>query len=255
MKSEAQWRTAFWKELAPIGHQGYSQNDCFRTFLELAFRALYGRTLSNPDDVEANESAYKKCLQRTQRPRETAMAASAALAIVVDALDELEREDFLGPLMMDAGAGNAAAGQFFTPTSVCKAMAQMTVADVDPESQPTFSVLEPAGGAGAMLLATATEFERRGVDRLRLRCELWDIDERCAWASYVQLTLCAIPAVVVHGNTLSMERWGTWPTPLMSRSTRIQLYAQQIVSNTPAPAATTQTRPQRVRVVIERTTP
>jgi hypothetical protein len=40
-----------------------------------------------------------------------------------------------------------------------------------------------------------------------------DIDATAAHMAYVQLSLLHIPAIVVHGNTLSMEQWGYWLTP------------------------------------------
>ena len=30
--------------------------------------------------------------------------------------------------------------------------------------------------------------------------------------AYIQLTLCGAPGVVTHGNSLSLETWGSWPT-------------------------------------------
>ena len=40
-----------------------------------------------------------------------------------------------------------------------------------------------------------------------------DIDIRCVWMAYIQLSLYGIPAVVIHGNTMNMEEWDRWYTP------------------------------------------
>lgn len=40
-----------------------------------------------------------------------------------------------------------------------------------------------------------------------------DIDARCVHMTYLQLSMMHIPAVVVHGNALTMEVWGMWYTP------------------------------------------
>jgi len=32
--------------------------------------------------------------------------------------------------------------------------------------------------------------------------------------AYVQLSLYGIPAVVIHGNTLTLDEWSHWYTPL-----------------------------------------
>lgn len=43
-----------------------------------------------------------------------------------------------------------------------------------------------------------------------------DIDIRCVWMAYIQLSLYGIPAMVIHGNTLTMEEWDRWYTPYAS---------------------------------------
>ena len=43
-----------------------------------------------------------------------------------------------------------------------------------------------------------------------------DIDIRCVWMAYIQLSLYGIPAVVIHGDTLAMKEWSRWYTPLAS---------------------------------------
>lgn len=40
-----------------------------------------------------------------------------------------------------------------------------------------------------------------------------DIDIRCVYMCYLQLSLYGIPAVIIHGNTLSLEEWSEWQTP------------------------------------------
>lgn len=39
-----------------------------------------------------------------------------------------------------------------------------------------------------------------------------DIDIRRVWMAYIQLSLYGIPAMVIHGNTLTMEEWDRWYT-------------------------------------------
>ena len=40
-----------------------------------------------------------------------------------------------------------------------------------------------------------------------------DIDPRCVHMTYLQLSLLHIPAIVLHGNSLSNQVWGRWYTP------------------------------------------
>lgn len=41
-----------------------------------------------------------------------------------------------------------------------------------------------------------------------------DIDLKCVHMTYLQLSLYGIPAVVIHGNTLTVEEWSRWYTPV-----------------------------------------
>lgn len=40
-----------------------------------------------------------------------------------------------------------------------------------------------------------------------------DIDLKCVHMAYLQLSLYGIPAVIIHGNTLTCEEWSRWYTP------------------------------------------
>lgn len=40
-----------------------------------------------------------------------------------------------------------------------------------------------------------------------------DIDERCVAMSYIQCSLLGIPAIITHGNALTLECWSEWETP------------------------------------------
>jgi hypothetical protein len=65
-----------------------------------------------------------------------------------------------------------------------------------------------------MVVATAQAMHQAGLnypETLHATCV--DIDPRCVHMAYVQLSLMGIPAVVVHGNALSLEVWSVWYTP------------------------------------------
>jgi hypothetical protein len=40
-----------------------------------------------------------------------------------------------------------------------------------------------------------------------------DVDPKCVHMSYLQFSLLHIPAVIIHGNSLSLEEFGRWYTP------------------------------------------
>jgi hypothetical protein len=41
-----------------------------------------------------------------------------------------------------------------------------------------------------------------------------DIDAKCAHMCYLQMSLYGIPAVIIHGNTLTCQEYSRWYTPV-----------------------------------------
>ena len=65
-----------------------------------------------------------------------------------------------------------------------------------------------------MIIGAVWAMQRKGIDyRRKSFFVAQDIDIRCVWMAYIQLSLYGIPAVVIHGNTLTMEPWSHWYTP------------------------------------------
>ena len=75
----------------------------------------------------------------------------------INAMNDNPDQDFLGDMYMAVGMGNEHTGQFFTPYSICKAMAKITAPDIPGEIQKRgwLSVNDPACGAGALLVPFA----------------------------------------------------------------------------------------------------
>jgi hypothetical protein len=124
--------------------------------------------------------------------------------------------DILGEAYMMLDLGNARSGQFFTPYHVSHLMASiLSIGTIESaRSQGFVRVHEPACGAGGMMIATAEAFHNAGLNyQLAMHATCIDIDPCCVHMTYLQLSLLHIPAIVVHGNALSMEVWGHWFTP------------------------------------------
>jgi hypothetical protein len=65
-----------------------------------------------------------------------------------------------------------------------------------------------------MVIALAREMLSQGVNyQQHLHVTAVDIDIRAVHMTYLPLSLLHVPAVVVHGNTLSVEEWSRWYTP------------------------------------------
>jgi hypothetical protein len=140
------------------------------------------------------------------------------LAALTDTLEE-GPADILGAVFGALEVQNKHAGQFFTPYEVCKLMARMLVCDGDEmrskiERDGFVNAHEPAVGAGAMVIALAEAMLDAGINyQQHLHVTAVDVDERAAHMAYIQFSLLNIPAIVIVGNSITLEMRETWYTP------------------------------------------
>lgn len=162
---------------------------------------------------EKREARYLEILK--QYEQEEIARFPQMLAHVVMWLEE-GFGDKLGELFMSMEFGDHWKGQFFTPYDVGLLMAKMTAIDAKPyiEKKGFMTVNDPACGAGCMLIAAADQISSEGLNYQHvMHATAVDIDLTAVHMAYLQFSLYGIPAVVVHGNSLSMEEWSHWYTP------------------------------------------
>lgn len=198
----------------------------FADFVEVSAIAISSKV--DQSQFEAREKRYLEIVGKYKREEVNRFAAMFAelqmcYSTRIDAIGDPGSGhepasglgDVLGEIFMALELGNARAGQFFTPYSVSLLMAMMTVGDGASIREQGFVTLqEPACGSAGMVVATAQAMHQVGLnypETLHATCV--DIDPRCVNMAYVQLSLMGIPAVVVHGNALSLEVWSVWYTP------------------------------------------
>lgn len=190
--------------------------EVFRDFVNLsacAFRNSIPFAFSQ--DVEAE---YMKIIGKYSKEKGEPDKFALLLAITVQAL-ELECADFLGHVYMSQEMGNECAGQFFTPTCVARTMSKMTLGNVkqaiDESASGYITINDPACGGAVMLIEAVNEAKAQGVDHSQQLCiYAEDTDTVCVHMAYVQLSLLGVPALVSHRNTISMETWAQWRTPV-----------------------------------------
>lgn len=197
--------------IKPLCHR-HNTWDVFRDFLELG--AL---SIANAVDLrqfDEREARYLQVVGRYQ-PDEVAVFPRI-LAAVIDAL-EAEPADVLGETFMSLDLGNQWAGQFFTPQSLCDAMAGMIVDDGlrrKIEAQGFVTVSDPAIGGGATVIGLCKALLQDKINyQQTLHVTGCDVDIRSVHMAYIQLSLLNVPAVIVHGNSLSLEERSHWYTP------------------------------------------
>jgi hypothetical protein len=184
-----------------------SRWDAFRDWATCAAASLY-TGLHHDDEVEAE---YMATVKRYSSEELSTMAEMLALAV---AGLEVEPCDFLGQVFEGALLANDHHGQFFTPFCVSRLLAEVELPETFPEGR-VLTLYEPACGAGGMVIAAVAVMQERGVDyQHRLYVEAQDIDELCFHMTYIQLSLLGIPATVILGDTLRLERRRVWHTPM-----------------------------------------
>ena len=132
---------------------------------------------------------------------------------IVMGMEENPDCDFLGELYMDLELGNKHAGQFFTPYSVCRMMAECSIDDAVLKEQLDkhgwISINDCACGAGATLVAAANSLRNRGINyQMQALFVAQDVDMTVALMCYIQLSLLGCAGYVVIGNTLTEPQTG-----------------------------------------------
>lgn len=190
------------------------RHSAWRVFTD--FLALSAIAVSNAVDLRYREEREKKYLEIISAyDREEVNTISKMLAELVLAL-EAEMTDVLGQVFMELELGSKWSGQFFTPMHLCRMMARIALEDVDEKIKEKgyITIQEPTAGGGAMIIALAEEMKRLGYNyQKQMLVVATDIDIKAVHMCYLQLSLLGIPAVVYHGDSLSLKMFSEWCTP------------------------------------------
>lgn len=190
---------------------------------------MFAATISNAVDArhrEAREALFRDSAKHYSEKEMNTF--SELFGQLVNAMEQGGHRDFLGELFIELGLGNDAGGQFFTPYSICKMMADVGTPDIceKVEQNGWVSLNDPACGAGATLIAVADILYNSKKINYQERAMFTgqDIDYTTALMCYIQLSLYGCPGYVHIGNTLTEPMTGhvlfgdggpnTWYTPM-----------------------------------------
>ena len=111
--------------------------------------------------------------------------------------------------------GSQANGQYFTPYSVSKFMAEINFTEIESlQNNQLITLSEPCCGSGALIIAFAQTLREHNINyQQNLFVEAIDISEMCFKMTYIQLSLLGIPAKVVQGDSLSLKLQQVLYTP------------------------------------------
>lgn len=202
------YKKEFMKCLESIEY-GRNNYDVFQDFLSLAALSFHN-VIAKDEKVEKE---YLDIIDKYKNKKEFAeLLVITALAL------EHRTQDFLGDIFMSAGFGNVRGGQFFTPYHLSKMMSKMTIGDnfkEQIEKDGYFTLSEPCCGAGGMIIAASEVMLEKGFNpQTQMRFTGIDIDLKCCQMAYIQTSLLGLRGQIYHGNTISMEMWKRFITPM-----------------------------------------
>lgn len=199
-----------------------SPAECRKEFLRLFKELCHSRTswqvwadLISVFAISIANSVEYDTVRREDREKEFTRAVKALggidipaqmLCCMVNALERKPDQDFLGEIFMELNLGNHWKGQFFTPFSICRCMAEMTCGNVVQavKDKGWASVCDPACGAGATLIGMLNALTLRDVNYqtdVMFVCQ--DIDRIAGLMCFTQLSLLGCPGYVVIADSLT----------------------------------------------------
>ena len=198
----------------------HSAWNVFSDFIELSALSIANSADKKTEVWEAREKQYLETIGKYS-PDEQKLFPTM-FADLVDALTysltwENAPTDILGEIFHELELHNQYKGQFFTPQHICNFMGAIALGDSKGqiEEHGYIGMAEPACGSGAMVFGLAWAMMEAELNYCtQLVVEATDIDLKCVHMCYLQLALYGIPAIVIHGNTLTLEKWSVWYTPV-----------------------------------------
>jgi hypothetical protein len=211
--------------LDEISHS-HRRDDNFRWFIEAAYCALAKRTALNEARANALEARYMAVVGQYGDDKRGAMSRmSELLGRLVMTVSDYDG-DYLGQAYMseELALRSRPRAHYFTPYAVARMMARMQVnrehvEAVIAQGRP-ITVMEPACGTGAMVIAFAEEIREMELDPAQVMlATLVDVDSLCIQMAFLQMWMKNIPAICIQGNSLALtevERACT-PAALLQR--------------------------------------
>lgn len=189
---------------------------------------MFAAAISNRIDKSQYPDREKRYLQLIRKYDKDDQQRFPIMAqAVIESLEENPWQDFLGAMFMLLDLGSHWHGQFFTPYSVCQMMSEIDAGDLKAqiEHDGWISVLDPACGAGALLIAFAETCSKKKVNyQQHVLFAAQDIDITAGLMCYIQMSLLGCPGYVIIRDSLMHPMTGhplfqqsaedTWITPL-----------------------------------------
>ena len=183
------------------------------------FLTLSACSCSNVFDLTNKETREKRYLDIVKKYKKEELnyfsTALGELAMAAEIyLQHGSIKDILGYIYTSRQYYKKAMGQYFTPENIAIFMTEIINGDFKQlEKEDFISVSEPTCGSGVMILAFAQNMLKKEINyQNSMFADAWDLDQTCALMAYVQFS--NIPAIVTHGDSLSLKAYSKWITPM-----------------------------------------
>lgn len=184
-----------------IGMSGHvSPYNIFSDWVEMSALAIQNACFINHNELwKRREDRYHTIISNYKA--EDQRKFSEMFGVLSKAFEE-NIEDLLGGIYMGGECSSKYTGQFFTPFHISLMTADVGIPK-DYDGSHVITCNESSCGSGSMVIANAAVLNKRGFDyRKLLKVVCQDLDWKCVFMSYVQLSLLGINAVVVQGDSL-----------------------------------------------------
>ena len=185
------------------------------------FLTLSACSYSNVFDLTKKETREKRYLDIVKKYKKEELnyfsTALGELAMAAEIyLQHGYIKDILGYIYTSRQYYKKAMGQYFTPENIAIFMTEIINGDFKQlEKEDFISVSEPTCGSGVMILAFAQNMLKKEINyQNSMFADAWDLDQTCALMAYVQFSIYNIPAIVTHGDSLSLKAYSKWITPM-----------------------------------------
>lgn len=202
-------------KIAEITRGRISRPQTFSDFVAYCALLLSART--DPVHSESRYKTLKQLLKSYEEPEVQAFHKNLLLLCetVAKNIDAGCYEDLFGNVYMQIGASSRSLQQNFTPQSIGRLMTALTMPkDVELPAAGYFTLNDPACGSGTLLLSGVERLAGNGFNPAQqVVIQAADLDIRCVQMTYLSLALYGVPAVVIHGNSLTLKEFERWYTP------------------------------------------
>lgn len=187
----------------------------FRDFM--TYSALFLSNRTDPAHLEERKRQQEAAVKE-YRPQELEVFMETLKALANEIcrnVDSRRYIDILGPVHQRLHPKSGPLKQDFTPAGVAALLSRIIEGELTLPEKGYFTLMDPACGSGVLCLAFADEVDRQGYNPSeQMVVQATDLDSHCAHMTYIQLSFYGIPAVIVAGNTISLEEYDRWYTPV-----------------------------------------